>query len=300
MVKERIAGLLGPEFQTRLGLRQGCVLAPILFNIYLDAVMRKMKNGPGILIDIVDRKSLSMPNMFRIKAGSTCTISEIRFADDTALIEKDPLLLQNSITNLHESGEQYGLSISVKKTKVMFVNMPSSCFAGKITLGNASIETVSKFVYLGCEIRDDGTDTGEIQRRIGMCWSSFVCLRAVLWKRREISIQTKMKLVNALILCRLLYGSETWTITARDLQRLEAFQTQCLRRMLRISWMSKVTNEEVREKCLQVTLEARLRQRRLGWLGHVQRMHWSRYPRMTLGEGCHKVADAQEARKKNG
>ena len=46
--------------------------------------------------------------------------------------------------------------------------------------------------------------------------------------------------------------------------------------------MSKVTNEEVREKCLQVTLEARLRQRRLGWLGHVQRMHWSRYPRVTL------------------
>ena len=52
--------------------------------------------------------------------------------------------------------------------------------------------------------------------------------------------------------------------------------------MVRISWMSKVRSEEVREKCLQVTLEARLRQRRLGWLGHIQRMHWSRYPKVTL------------------
>ena len=145
-------------------------------------------------------------------------------------------MLQNSITNLHEAGEQYGLSISVKKTKVMFVNMPRPVLLEKLLLGMPALKR-SQNLYTW------DVKSGMMVLTLG--------LKAVLWKRREISILTKMKLFNALILSRLLYGSENWTITARDLQRLEAFQTQCLRRMLRISWMSKVTNEEVREKCLQ-------------------------------------------------
>ena len=115
-----------------------------------------------------------------------------------------------------------------------------------------------------------------------MAQKAFTSLRLSLWKRREISMNTKLRMLNAFVLSRLLYAAETWVVSAADLARLEAFHVTCLRRILRVSWMEKIPNEEIRRRSSQTTLEVRLRWKRMKWLGHVERMGWNRLPRMVL------------------
>ena len=87
------------------------------------------------------------------------------------------------------------------------------------------------------------------------------------WKRRCISRQTKLRIYRALVSSVLLYGSETWNLTIRDCNRLNAFDMSCLRRLENVKWYHHVRN---RTKQHPVTIT--LTQRRLRWFGHLQRM----------------------------
>ena len=144
------------------------------------------------------------------------------------------------------------------------------------------MEVVNKFTYLGSEISNQCDVDGEVKRRIGMSLAVFDSMKSSLWKRREISVTTKMRVFRAVVLARLLYGAELWPLTAAELYKLEAFQTFCLRRILRVSWMDHVPNEVIRKRCLQSSLESIMRQRRMRWLGHVQRMELPRMPKLIL------------------
>ena len=144
------------------------------------------------------------------------------------------------------------------------------------------MEVVNKFTYLGSEISNQCDVDGEVKRRIGMSLAVFDSMKSSLWKRREISVTTKMRVFRAVVLARLLYGAELWPLTAAELYKLEAFQTFWLRRILRVSWMDHVPNEVIRKRCLQSSLESIMRQRRMRWLGHVQRMELPRMPKLIL------------------
>ena len=281
-VKVRLGGLLGEEFLTKLGLRQGCVLAPVLFNLFLDAVLRKRRIGPGVEVEVVDRPQLLTPNSFRFPPSQTIHVNDCRFADDVAICSCSPEELQTELTELHAICTGYNLKVSVKKTKILCVpSNPPDCVE-KYTIGGEALDVVNKFTYLGSEISDQCDVAGEVKRRIGMSLAVFDSMKSSLWKRREISVTTKMRVFRAVVLARLLYGAELWPLTAAELYKLEAFQTFCLRRILRVSWMDHVPNEVIRKRCFQSSLESIMRQRRLRWLGHVQRMELPRMPKLIL------------------
>ena len=280
-VKVRLGTIFGKDFQTQLGLRQGCVLAPVLFNLYLDHILKKVDATgcrDGIAVEVVDRQKLVQSNSFRLSATSVVIVRDTQFADDVALVGSNQQSIQTSVSGLYRSGAQNGLNISIKKTKAMTVGAVPC----PIKIADSILDNVDRFTYLGSEVDSEGGVTREVTRRIGMALAGFNLLMRPLWKRREITIATKMRMFRAFVLSRLLYGGETWAPSAVDLSRLEACQTYCLRRMLRLSWMDKVKNDEVRRRCLQQTLEAILRQKRLRWLGHVQRMNWQRLPKVVL------------------
>ena len=81
----------------------------------------------------------------------------------------------------------------------------------------------------------------EVKRRRALAAATFKSLLTTLWKRREVSVEIKMRIFNACVLSRLLHGAETWVVYAGDLASLEAFQNNCLRKILRLSWMERVT-----------------------------------------------------------
>ena len=217
-----------------------------------------------------------------IPPSQTIHVNDCRFADDVAICSCSPEELQTELTELHAICTGYNLKVSVKKTKILCVpSNPPDCVE-KYTIGGEALDVVNKFTYLGSDISDQCDVAGEVKRRIGMSLAVFDSMKSSLWKRREISVTTKMRVFRAVVLARLLYGAELWPLTAAELYKLEAFQTFCLRRILRVSWMDHVPNEVIRKRCFQSSLESIMRQRRLRWLGHVQRMELPRMPKLIL------------------
>ncbi len=296
-VRVRVAGVLGPEFRTKLGLRQGCVMAPVLFNLYLDAVLRRTPCLPGVSVEVVPRSQLLVPNSFRLSASISIGLTDVRFADDVAVFADSRAALQASLSHIEQTCLPENLHISSKKTKVMVIGTDSSSLEPCI-VSSSKLDYVDCFTYLGSDVFSDCDVHKEVTRRLGKAFQSFSSLMTPLWKRREVSVQTKLRICNAVALSTLLYGAETWALTANDLRRLEAFYMYCLRRILRLSWMSRVTNIDVRNRCQVPTLEAILRQRRLRWLGHVQRMSDQRLPKALLWGRLPKCKRRQGGQKK--
>ena len=238
-------------------------------------------------VDVTPDSRLQRPNSSRVKVARQVLVKEVRFADDMTLIAGSVGDLTSDVQALGSVSKKDGnLAVSIKKTKVMTTVPEEDVPTGsKVELDNTELERVANFIYLGSGVDASGSVSKEVRRRIVLARAAFDSLRKVLWKRREVSVKTKMRVFRATVLTRLLYGSETWALTAVDLHRLESFQTYCLRRILRISWRDFVTNETVRQRCHQPVLEEVLRQRRMRWLGHVQRMGPERLPRRRLAVG---------------
>jgi hypothetical protein len=235
----------------------------------------------GVVVEVAESRQLLPPNAFRVRASREVVVKEVRFADDMVGVGSGPEELRQGIEAIVEEGNRVGLKLSVKKTKVLVLGAEAPA---EFVLGDGTkLEVVKSFTYLGSGIEDSGGGAqGDVKRRLDMAAGAFNELKKGLWSRKEVSIKTKLAVFNSVVVNRLLYAAETWPLTAADLRRLDSFHTYCLRRILRVSYLDKLRNEEVRSRCKQPTLEEMVRERRLRWLGHVQRMGDDRLPKAML------------------
>ena len=165
------------------------------------------------------------------------------------------------------------MEVSAEKSKIM-VNSADNIMAD-ITMNGEHLEQVDQFKYLGSTISADGRSTKEVKVRLAMAMSTVTSL-GIIWKNRNISFCSKMKLYKSLVLSVLLYGCESWTLNADLERRIQAFETKCYRRLLRISWFERRTNEYVlnlvetlagpQERLLSI-----VKRRKLQWFGHATR-----------------------------
>ena len=170
---------------------------------------------------------------------------------------------------LYEKATMYNMKINIRKTKAMRISSKGDKPI-KITLGEEEIEQVSTFKYLGVNVTSDGRSTSEIITRIAIAKKTFVKKRELL--TRSLSMDTKKKIVKSLIWSTLLYGSESWTLMKRDIERIESFEMWIWRRILKISWRDKITNEEVLRRTGEGrNLKDNLIRRKKTWIGHVIR-----------------------------
>ena len=246
----------GEYFKTTVGVRQGCLLSPVLFNIFLEKIMRDTLHNFNSTISIGGR-----------------TISNLRFADDIDLMGGSNEELQELTNRLTQSSGEYGMEVSSEKSKVM--KNSTNTTPVQVMMNGQQLEEVKAFKYLGATLTTDSKSTTEIKTRIAIATSTMAKLEKV-WRNRNISFPTKTRLYKALVLSTLLYGCESWTLTAETTRRVQTFETKCFRRMLGISWAEHKTNEYVRA---QVTLLdgphepllAIIKRRKLTWFGHVSR-----------------------------
>ena len=133
-------------------------------------------------------------------------------------------------------------------------------------------EIVEAFKYLGFFVSLRHDDLKEISVRLAEGRQRFASFQK-LWKSKQLSIPLKCKLYRALVLSVVLYSSETWTMNKSTQRKLESFHTSCLRRILCLSFMERVTNEEVLARSRMSTLSAMIMIKRLKWFGHVLRMN---------------------------
>ena len=109
---------------------------------------------------------------------------------------------------------------------------------------------MDSFVYLGSLVDTSCRSSPEIRRRIGIAWHTFKDLERGVW-RSTLSLATKLRIYNISVIAGLLYAGETWIMTAVDYARLDAFDSQCLKRILGIRWQDFVTYAEVRRRTQQ-------------------------------------------------
>ena len=176
-----------------------------------------------------------------------------------------------------------GLTISTKKTKILAVcpanslnTLPRSVPLGK---EHEPVEVVEDFEYLGSTISQDCSLDLEIDRRISKASQVFRSLYGVVWCRKRLKVETKLRLFKAVVLATLLYGSETWVPLTPHLKRLQAFLMGCLRVILGVSRWDKLRNTELRSLGGLEKVDVMVMRSRLQWLGHVERMDTSRIPK---------------------
>jgi len=183
-------------------------------------------------------------------------LSSLLYADDMVIMGDDPQELRIMIERMEQITQKWAMVISVAKTKIMVVDLLHGSPDPTIIIRGEQIEVVNKFTYL----TNDGRVNTDIDSRINKASQAFNKLRNPLWNRREISIRTKMRIFNAVIMSILLYGGETWTILKNDSSRLESFQMRCLRCILQITRRDRQRNTDIRDRCCQQpTVEGLLR-----------------------------------------
>ena len=116
--------------------------------------------------------------------------------------------------------------------------------SGPITSWQIDRETVSDFIFLGSKITADGHCSHEIKRRLLLGRKSMTNLDSIL-KSRDITLSTKVCLVKAMVFPVVMYGCESWTIKKAEHQRTDVFELWCWRRLLRVPWTARRSNQSI-------------------------------------------------------
>ena len=107
-----------------------------------------------------------------------------------------------------------------------------------------TVETVADFVFLGSKITADGDCSHKIERRLLLGWKVMTNLDSIL-KNRDITLSTKVRLVKAMVFPVVMHGCESWTIKKAEHQRIDAFKLWYWRRLLRVPWSARRSNQSI-------------------------------------------------------
>ena len=110
-----------------------------------------------------------------------------------------------------------------------------------------TVETMSDFIFLGSKITADGDCSHEIKRRLLRGRKVMTNLDSIL-KSRDVTLPTKVHLVKAMVFPVVMYGCESWTVKKAEHQRTEAFELWCWRRLLRVPWTARRSNQSILEE----------------------------------------------------
>ena len=171
-------------------------------------------------------------------------ITNVRYADDTALIADSEKKLQDIVDKIVTESQKLGLSLNVKKTYCMVISKRKETPRCHLKSTGVVIKQVEQFNYLGSMLTSDGRCETEIKRRIGIAKKSFKDLSNIL-ANRKISFDTRKRILKSYVWSVLLYGCETWNISKNMEERLSSVEMWFYRRMLRVSWMDKLSNQTI-------------------------------------------------------
>ena len=155
-------------------------------------------------------------------------INNLRYADDTTLMAESVEELKSLLMKVKEESEKVGLKLNIKKAKIMASDPISS-----LQIEGEKLEAVTDFLFLGSQITVDGDCSHEIKRCLLLGRKVMTNLDSI-FKSRDITLPTKVRLVKAMVFPVVRYGCESWTIKKAEHQRINAFKLWCWRRLLRI------------------------------------------------------------------
>ena len=191
-------------------------------------------------------------------------INNLRYADDTTLMAESEEELKSLLMKVKEESEKVGLKLNIQKTKIMA--------SGPITLwqiDGETVETVADFIFLGSKINAAGVCSHEIKRCLLLGRKVMTNLDCIL-KTRDITLSTKVHLVKAMFFPVVMCGCESWTVKKAECRRIDGFEQWCWRRLLRVPWTARRSNQSILKKfspgCSLVGLMLKLKLQYFGQL----------------------------------
>ena len=146
------------------------------------------------------------------------------------------------------------------------------------------LETVADFIYLGSKITADGDCSHEVKRRLLLGRKVMMNLDSSL-RSRDITLPTKVHLVKAMVFPVVIYGCESWTVKKAERQRIDAFELWCWRRLLRVPWTARRSNQSIlKEISPEYSLEGLMMKLKLQYFGHLMRRADSFQKTLMLGK----------------
>ena len=190
-------------------------------------------------------------------------INNLRYADDTTLMAQSEEETKSLLMKVKEQSEKAGLKLNIQKTKIMA--------SGPITSWQIHGETVSDFILGGSKITADGDCSHEIKRRLLLGRKVMTNPDSIL-KSRDITLPTKVHLVKAMVFPVVMYGCESWTVKKAEHRRIDAFELWCWRRLLRVPWTARRSNQSIlKEISSGCSLEGLMLKLKLQYFGHLMR-----------------------------
>ena len=239
-------------FDILAGVLQGDTLAPFIFIICLDYVLRNS-------VDKITELGLTLTKA-RGRRYPAITITDADYADDLALMADTIAEAETLLHRLESAAGDIGLFVNAGKTEYISFNQE-----GLIkTIAGLSLKQVDTFTYLGSNI---GSTEKDVNIRIGKAWGALDGLN-VLWKS-DLPGNLKRDFFRAIVESVLLYGSSTWTLTKRLETKLDGTYTRMLRTILNISWKQHPTKQDLYGHLPPISHV--IRERQMRFAGHCWR-----------------------------
>ena len=250
----RVNGGTSGYFKIGQGVRQGCVMSPWLFNVFMDKCIRS-----------------ACQDINGMSIGNT-NVQILMYADDAVLVAESMNDLQQMLSKFADTCENMDLKVNARKTKVVVFNKQGENENCQLMLGNEEIEQVNEFVYLGRMFTNDGKMDMEIERRVNAGRKVIGSMWAVN-QSEQLSMEAKKAVYNSVVVPTVLYGSETWVCQNKHVSKINAVGMRYLRSACGKTRRDKMKNEWIRNECgIKATLNDVYERSTLRWFGHVERM----------------------------
>ena len=273
------------KFELTVGVRQGGPESPMLYNLYMDFVMRIFLNEcekEGIkFLKLKYKIPKSASSTSKTTMGSF-TLDWSGYADDLLILFEDENSLRRGVTILDETFKRYRLNINESKTKTMILNQqyedrhyPASI----ATLRGNPLENVKTYRYLGCEIKfnEHTTRAAELNLRSDAAECKFYSLGRSMFNMK-INLKIRITMLNALVRSRIVYACQTWNVTQTQMRKMSSVYTTMIRKMTKGgykrkdgSWSYVHTNADLLRMSKTMPLESFVHKQQRNYVGHIVR-----------------------------
>ena len=184
-------------------------------------------------------------------------------ADNTTFMAESEEELKNLLRKVKEESEKAGLKLNIQETKIM-ASGPTTLWE----IDGETVETVTHFILGGSKITTDGDCSHEIKRCLLLGGKVMTNLDSLL-KNRDTTLPAKVHLVKAVVFLVVMYGCESWTVKKAEGQRNDAFELWCWRRLLRVPWTARRSNQSILKISPGISLEGMMLKLKLQYFDHL-------------------------------
>ena len=312
-------------FNVHTGCRQGGLESPVIFNIYMDFVLRcaefeVLQRFPNTGLKYsfhIKSESTNREQRYVHKISGTDRLRMLLYADDIVLFCENIKELESILGIYDKTFTRFGLTIALDKTKTIVFNVDESCMCSEtlISLRDTPIENVRQFKYLGHMLSNENSQTF-LNHQIASAYSKWSEMKNILLDHR-IYLKTRIRYLEACVRSRLLYSVQSWQLSAVELNRIDTIWNGFLRRMIKggfrrrdvprdrderqqriennesMDWAYQVTNERLKKLTNTTSIKSFCQIQHLKYIAHVTRLPNSSFQKQLLfstqrpGTHCH-------------